>query len=59
MNYRKIIKRLAQQEQVSENEIEQEMTAALRLAGFNESPEDFIKTAALLCQEKTIYRRIV
>lgn len=59
MKYKDIIKRIAQQEQVTEKEVEEDMKAALRMAGLDCSVKEFIETAALLCQKKTIYSRIV
>ena len=46
MNYQQIINHLAEKENVSVHEIEEEMQKAINGAGLNCSPNDFIKTIA-------------
>ena len=59
MTYKKMLKQLAQKENVSEKEIEREMQAAIRHAGYDCSVKEFIETAACLVKEKTIYNNFV
>ena len=54
-----MLKQLAQKENVSEKEIEREMQAAIRHAGYDCSVKEFIETAACLVKEKTIYNNFV
>ncbi len=51
MNYRDIVKQIARQEQISEEEVEEDMKAALGMAGLDCSAREFIENAALLCQK--------
>ncbi len=52
MNYKDILKRIARQEQISEKGVEDDMKAALRVAGLDCSVREFIENAALLCQKR-------
>ncbi len=51
MNYKDILKQIARQEQISEKEVEEDMKAALRMAGLDCSVREFIENAARLCQK--------
>ena len=55
MNYNQILKQIAVKENVSVKEVEKEMQAAIKAAGLDCSPKEFIETTALLVREKTIY----
>lgn len=59
MSYKEIIKQIAIKENISEKEVEMEMEAAIRLAGFDCSVEDFIKMSSKLIKKRTIYSNIV
>ena len=59
MNYKKILKEIADREQISPKEVEEEMTKALRLAGLNCSVKAFLQTTTALIKEKTIYSNSV
>jgi hypothetical protein len=56
MNYNEILKRIALQERKSQAEIENAMKAALQMAGWEGSVEDFIIGAAMLCRRGPIGR---
>ena len=43
MKYKQILKALAQKENVSKKQIEREMIAAIKSAGLNCSPKEFIE----------------
>lgn len=59
MTYKKMLKQLAVKENVSVNEIESEMQAAIDYAGLNCSVKEFIEITSKLIREKTIYSSIV
>ena len=46
MNYKKILKKIAEKEGVSAKEVERDMKAALFAAGLNCSVEEFLKAGA-------------
>ena len=57
MNYNKMLKQLALQENVSVKEIKREMQKALRCAGLNCSAKNFIKSTADSLKRRTIYSK--
>lgn len=59
MNYNEIIRQLAIKENVSVEEIEKEMEAAIKYAELDCSAKEFIETTVALLKQKTIYSRIV
>ena len=59
MDFKAIVKQLAEKENVSVAEIENEMQNALNCADLNCDVEEFIKITASIIQEKTIYSKIV
>lgn len=59
MEYKQMLKQLANKENVSEKEIEREMQAAIKCAGQDCSVKEFIEITSNLIQKKTIYNNIV
>ena len=54
MKYKEILRQLAIQENVSEKEIEKEMQLAIKAAGLNTTPKEFIEKATKQV-EKRLY----
>ena len=59
MTYNQILRQLAIKENLSEQEIENEMKKALNMAGVNCSVKDFIEATAKELAARTIYSKIV
>lgn len=57
MNYNRILKQIAAKENISVKEVEREMEIAIRAAGLDCSPKEFIEKTALLVRKKTIYSK--
>ena len=59
MNYNKILRQIADRENISVKEVENEMRIAIKMAGLDCSPKEFIETTARLVKERTIYSKKV
>jgi len=59
MRYSNILQKLAEKESVPIQTIEDSIQSAIRAAGLDCTPEQFIETAASLIAKKTIYNTIV
>ncbi|MBQ7288987.1 MAG: hypothetical protein IJW78_04585 [Clostridia bacterium] len=59
MNYDEILRYLANKNNVTIKEVENEMKEEISLAGLNCSVKEFIETTSILLKEKTIYSIIV
>lgn len=59
MNYKKILKNIAEKEKISVKEVEKEMLAALRAAGYDLFGKRIFRKRRQRHQQQTIYSIIV
>ncbi len=59
MKYKDILKEIATNRKISTKEVEKEMEAAIKCAGLDCSPKEFIENAVAVLKERTIYSKTV